>query len=248
MGGFRLMLTATRSWSTAAKKSGAARSLRGLARPAASASRSFILSFAAATIRSIRANSSPPYQPRRQVARAPAEVLAARSAERLAEPTGEVLDVLPGDAAGARAAGDRPFACLSFQLFGRNIEPEMFGIAAHDGLVGLLIEAMETKPKAEAVRHRNPLLDRFRRVDGSRTLVLDHVARHQVAAVRSRIEDDIRWPSLDAALEHGLQRFVAGVVLVEGQIVAKQQAAPQARPQQRQEPRQAWNVFAVDFH
>ena len=37
--------------------------------------------------------------------------------------------------------------------------------------------------------------------------VLHHVARHEVAAVRGRIEEDVRRASFDAALESRLERL-----------------------------------------
>ena len=73
--------------------------------------------------------------------------------------------------------------------------------------------------------------DRFRRVDRRRALVLDHLARHQVAAVGGGVEQDVVRPALDAAFEHRLQRLVGGVAAVEGEVVAEQQAAPRRAAQ-----------------
>jgi len=100
---------------------------------------------------------------------------------------------------------DRPLAGLGLQLIGRQIEPVALGVAAHYRVVGVLVEAVEAKPQTKAVRHRDAFLDRLRRVDGGRALVLDHVTGHQVAAVRGRVEDNVWRPSLDASFEHRLQ-------------------------------------------
>src|SRR5688500_359249 len=51
------------------------------------------------------------------------------SAQRFAEAAGEVLDELPGDAARARAAGDRPFVGLGPQLVLSQLQPVMPGVA-----------------------------------------------------------------------------------------------------------------------
>ena len=69
--------------------------------------------------------------------------------------------------------------------------------------------------RAETVARRHLLLDRLRRVDRRRPLVLDHVARHQVAAVGGGVEHDVVGPAFDAALQDGLQRLVGGVLAVE---------------------------------
>ncbi len=66
-------------------------------------------------------------------------------------------------------------------------------------------------------------------IDRGGALILHHVARHQMAAVRGGIEQHIAGPALDAAFQRRLQRFVAGVVLVEGKIVAEEQEAPLRR-------------------
>ena len=142
--------------------------------------------------------------------------------------SGEILDVLPGDAARARAARDRPFAGLGAELLRRMVEPVALGIAVDHREVGLLVAGVEAEPQAEPVGERDLLLDRLARIDRGRALVLDHVARQQMAAVGGGVEHDIVGPPLDAAFEHGLQRFVARVLLVEGQIVAEQQEAPRA--------------------
>ena len=57
-------------------------------------------------------------------------------------------------------------------------------------------------------------------------LVLDHVARHQVPAVAGGVEQDVVGATLDAAVEHGFQRLVVGILALEGKVVAKDQAAP----------------------
>ena len=110
----------------------------------------------------------------------------------------------------------------------------MPGIATHDRLVGVLVDIVEAEPQPETVGQRHLLLDGFGRVDRGRALVVDHVARHQMASVRRRVEDDIGRAPLDAAFKHRLQRFVAGVLLVEGKIVAEQDTAAFRPAQTRQ--------------
>ncbi len=62
-------------------------------------------------------------------------------------------------------------------------------------------------------------------------LILDHVARHQVAAVRGGIEHHILRPPLDPAVQHGLQRLVMLVIMAERQVIAEQENRAGARPQ-----------------
>src|SRR5262249_43742463 len=85
----------------------------------------------------------------------------------------------------------------------------------------LLAAAVEAEPQAKAVGQRHLFLDGFARIDRGRALVLHHVARHEVAPVRRGIEYDVVRPPLDAAFEHGLERFVAGVFGFEGEVVAE---------------------------
>ena len=68
-----------------------------------------------------------------------------------------------------------------------------------------------------------------------------------MAPVRGRVEQDIVRAALDAALEHGFERFVGGIAAVEAEIVAEQKATARARRQALEQPRQAVDVFAVDL-
>jgi hypothetical protein len=76
-----------------------------------------------------------------------------------AEPPRQVLDELPGDAAGAAAARDRPFdrRRASSASIGR---PKR-GIALDHGEEGVLVAIVEADPEAEAVGERDLLLDRL---------------------------------------------------------------------------------------
>src|SRR6204780_104768 len=103
--------------------------------------------------------------------------------ERFAESSRQILDVLPGNAAGARAARDRPFAGLRLELVVRILEAEALGIAAHDRVIGLLVAGVEAQPQAETVGERDLLLDRLAGVDRRGALIVDHVARHQMPPV-----------------------------------------------------------------
>src|SRR5262245_57346393 len=53
----------------------------------------------------------------------------ASSLQLLTQPAGEVLDVLPGGAAGAGAARRRPFQRIAAQFLRRHLQPEMADIA-----------------------------------------------------------------------------------------------------------------------
>ena len=111
----------------------------------------------------------------------------------------------------------------------------------------VLAAIVEAEPEAEAVRQRHLLLHRLRRVDGGRALVLDHVARHEMPAVRGGVEDDVVRPALDAALQRRLQRLVGGVAGVEGEVVAEEDEALRPVAQQRHQLRQRLDVLAVDL-
>ena len=101
----------------------------------------------------------------------------------------------------------------------------MLGIAAHHVEIIVLAAIVEADPQPEAVRQRQLLLDRLAGIDRGRALVLDHLARHQMPAVRGGVEQHVGGPALDAAFEHGLQRFVRGVERLEGEVVAEQNEA-----------------------
>ena len=111
----------------------------------------------------------------------------------------------------------------------------------------ILAAAVEAEPQAEAVGQRHLLLDGFARIDRGRALVLHHVARHQVAPVRRGVEYDVVRPPLDAAFEHGLERFVAGVFGFEREVVAEHDEAVGRPAHQRHQVGQTFDVLAVDF-
>src|SRR5262249_24471787 len=144
-------------------------------------------------------------------------------AERHAKPAGEVLNILPGDAAGRRAARSRPFKRLALQWGGVYRDAIIIYITVHHCAELILAAGMKPEPKAEAVRQRPLLLDRLAGIDGARPFVLDHIARHQVPPIRGGIEDDVVGPSLDAAFEHRLERLIRSVLGIEGEIVAEHQ-------------------------
>src|SRR6516165_1009519 len=138
--------------------------------------------------------------------------LASGSACRFdAEPAGKILHVLPRHAARARAARRRPFQRLAPQVGSVDRHAVMGDIAFDHGEIFVLAAAVKAEPQPKAVGQRHFLLDRLAGIDPGRALVLHHVTRHEVAAVRGGVEDDILRPALDAAFEHGLQRFVGGV-------------------------------------
>src|SRR5947208_3212397 len=140
-------------------------------------------------LRSIRATSSSPFR------------------QPHAKPSGEVLHILPGDAARTRTTRRRPFERLALELLALERDAVVADVALHHGEVFVLAAAMEAKPEAEAIRQRDLFLDRLAGIDRGCALILDHLARHQVAAVRGRVEYDVVGPAFDAALEHRLERL-----------------------------------------
>src|SRR5437660_12693148 len=101
----------------------------------------------------------------------------------LAEPTRDILEILPRGAAGTRTARRRPFERFGPQLVGVHLKAEALGIAEHHRKIIVLAAAMEAEPEAETVGQRHLLLDRLARIDRGRALVLHHVARQEVTAV-----------------------------------------------------------------
>src|SRR3546814_10211176 len=88
----------------------------------------------------------------------------------------------------------------------------------------------------------------FGGVDGGRALVLDHVARHEVAPVRGGVEEDVGRAALDAAFQHRLQRLVAGILAVEAEVVAEQDAGPVHPAQVAEQAGQGGNVLRSEEH
>ena len=163
------------------------------------------------------------------------------------QPASEILDVLPGRAAGAGAARRRPFQPVAAQFFRRHIQPEMAGIAVDHLEILVLAAFVEAEPEAEAIGQRDLFLDRLARIDRGRALVVHHVARQQVAAIRGGVKHDIVGAPLDAAVEHRLQRFVGGVVAVEGEIVAEDDRVMRVVAQQAHQRGQALDILAMDL-
>ena len=121
------------------------------------------------------------------------------------------------------------------------------GIAIDHGEERVLVAVVEAEPEAEPVGQRHLLLGRLGRVDRGGALVLDHVARHQVAAVGGGVEQHVVGPPLDAALQDRLQRLVVGILALERQVVAQDQAAARLAAQDVQQLRQRADVLAVDL-
>src|SRR3954468_19585784 len=84
----------------------------------------------------------------------------------------QFLGELPGDAAGTRAAGGRPFQRFAFEFGICELDPEMLAIAFHHGEVFILAAAMKAEPQAEAVGQRDFFLDRLAGIDRGGALVL----------------------------------------------------------------------------
>src|SRR3546814_18359610 len=113
---------------------------------------------------------------------------------------------------------------LGVELRRRQLEAVAPGVAVDHREVGVLVAVVEAEPEAEAVGQADLLLHRLGGMDRGRALVLDNVARHQVAAIGGGVEDAVGGASLDAAFQHRLQRLVAGVLAADAAVVATQHA------------------------
>jgi hypothetical protein len=81
----------------------------------------------------------------------------------------------------------------------------MLDIAPNHFQIFVLRAFVEAEPQAETVGQRDLFLDGLRWVDRRGSLIVDHVARQEVPAVRSRVEDDVDRPAFDTAFERCLQ-------------------------------------------
>jgi hypothetical protein len=104
-----------------------------------------------------------------------------------------------------------------------------------------------SRSSSEAVRERDLFLNRFARIDRSRALVLDHLARQQMPPVGGRIQDDVIGAPLDAALQHRLQRLVGGIITVERQVVAEHDETKIRTAQQIHQCGEAFDILAVNL-
>src|SRR5258708_23102762 len=139
------------------------------------------------------------------------------------KPAGDVLNILPCHAAGARSARGRPFEGFAPQRRCVDRHAVIIDIALHHGEEFVLAAAVKAQPKAEAVRQRHLLLDRFAGVARAPALILDHVPGQEMPPVRGGSEDYVVGPALDAAFEHGLEGFIRSILRIEGKIVAEYQ-------------------------
>src|ERR1700687_3175400 len=79
--------------------------------------------------------------------------------KRLSQAPGEVLDILPGDAARAAAAPERPGERLFLQNAVLDVQAVMPGIGPHHVEILVLAAIVEADPQPEAIRQRELLLD-----------------------------------------------------------------------------------------
>ena len=124
----------------------------------------------------------------------------------------------------------------------------MVGVTLHHGEEGRLIAGVEAEPESETIRKRDRLLHRFAGVDGGRALVVDHVAQHQMAPVRGRIEQDVVRPAADPAFQRRLQGLVGRVLGLEGEVVAEEEALIAAAAQTPKQDRQGRDLFPVNLY
>ena len=85
-------------------------------------------------------------------------------------------------------------------------------------------------------------------MDRGAPFILNHIARHQMPAVGSGVEQDIGRPAFNAAIQHGFQRLVIRIFPFKGQIITEHQAATRPRAQKAQQFRQGFDVLTMDFN
>src|SRR3954452_5402419 len=139
-------------------------------------------------------------------------------------PAGPVARELIRHAPAARAALQRPLQ----RLFARLVAPlaaERLQPVLHDVEVLVLIERIERHPQSEALRERNLLLDRLAGMDLVADVlglqVLRHILRHEVAAIRSRVNQQVFRRGRHRAVKHHLERDIAVLGAVEAQVVTE---------------------------
>src|ERR1044072_7945213 len=76
---------------------------------------------------------------------------ASTSLDMDAHASGQILDILPGDTAGAGAASGCPFQCLGVHPVAFEPELEMVGIAVDHAEIIFLAAFVEAEPETEAV-------------------------------------------------------------------------------------------------
>jgi hypothetical protein len=74
------------------------------------------------------------------------------SFHRFAQAPREILDILPGGAAGTRPPRERAFERLAFDFFARASKTEMLRVAMDHRKIIVLRTGMRTEPKPESVR------------------------------------------------------------------------------------------------
>ena len=150
----------------------------------------------------------------------------AAAAPRAVGPSGVVARELPGDAPAARSAPERPLQRLGARRL------DVRGRAAHLGQpvrddveIPVLVELVERDPQPEPLRQRDLLLGGLARMDLlADAVVLEvllHELRHQVAAVRRRVDEHVVGGGRDRAVERDLERLVARLRRLEREVVAE---------------------------
>ena len=116
----------------------------------------------------------------------------------------------------------------------RAATPKCFEPVVDDVEVLVLVERIERTHRPKRSESEifsstvSPGMDLVADVLGLEVLV--HVLRHQVAAVGGRVDQQVLGGRRDRAVEHHLERLVAGLVAVERQVVAEQDEALRAAP------------------
>ncbi len=164
------------------------------------------------------------------------------------EPPRHILNVLPRHAARTPAARHTPFERAPRKFLVADANAEMLGItSAPSSRYWSWLQLW--KPSHSPKRSDSDTFSSMASagIDGRRALVIDRVARHQVPPVGRRVENDVRRAPFDAAFEHGLERLVARVVVIERKVVAEHDEPMPRRLEQRQAGGQRVDVLAVDL-
>jgi hypothetical protein len=119
-----------------------------------------------------------------------------------------------------------------------------------DSEVFVLIEGIETDPESEPIGQGDLFFDRFARVDLAaphHRFVVRLIFRHQVATVGCGVDEQVVTGSGDGAIQNSLERAIAGLGVVKGEVVAIDDETPRAVGDAFDDVRQLAELFTIDF-
>ena len=170
-----------------------------------------------------------------------------RSLDRLAQLARKRPYQLDSHAARPCTTRCRPFNSPCLERILVDLQPVVIGIRPHHAEEGRLVAVVKAQPQAEPIRQRHLFLYGLSGINGGGRLVLDHVARHEVAAVRGCVEQHIVRAPLEATIENGLERLVAGFPDVKAQVIAEHDEAPRFAPDAAHQGREGVEVLPRDL-